>query len=85
MLEPRSVPCGAIRDLAQVFADPEVKERQIGRTMLRKTGEEVPVVSNPVRFSRTPIEYRYPPPRLGEDTEDILRELRDAVRSPCDR
>jgi crotonobetainyl-CoA:carnitine CoA-transferase CaiB-like acyl-CoA transferase len=28
-----------------------------------------------MRFSRTPIEYRLPPPTLGQHTEEVLRGL----------
>ena len=75
LLEPLGVPCGAIRDLAEVFAAPEVQARGLARTLRRSTGEEVPTVANPIRFSRTPVEYRSAPPRLGEHTEEVLAEL----------
>jgi formyl-CoA transferase/CoA:oxalate CoA-transferase len=32
-------------------------------------------LANPVRLADTPAEYRLPPPRLGEHTEAVLREL----------
>ena len=75
-LEPLAVPCGVIRDLAAVFADPEVRARGLATSIAREGGESVPTVANPIRFSRTPVTYRMPPPRLGEHTEGILRELR---------
>jgi crotonobetainyl-CoA:carnitine CoA-transferase CaiB-like acyl-CoA transferase len=28
-----------------------------------------------MRFSATPLEYRIPPPLLGEHTEEVLREV----------
>jgi crotonobetainyl-CoA:carnitine CoA-transferase CaiB-like acyl-CoA transferase len=33
----------------------------------------VPIVGNPIKFSATPIEYRRPPPLLGEHTREVLR------------
>jgi formyl-CoA transferase len=33
------------------------------------------MVRNPVTFSRTPVDLRQTPPRLGEHTEDVLRDL----------
>jgi crotonobetainyl-CoA:carnitine CoA-transferase CaiB-like acyl-CoA transferase len=32
-------------------------------------------IANPIRMSGTPIEYRYPPPLLGEHKAAILGEL----------
>lgn len=77
LLTPLGVPCGAIRDIAQVFASPEARERGLARELTRSTGEGVPTVANPIRFSRTPVTYRSAPPRLGEHTEEILAELAD--------
>jgi crotonobetainyl-CoA:carnitine CoA-transferase CaiB-like acyl-CoA transferase len=33
------------------------------------------LVANPIKFSRTPITYREPPPLLGQHTEEILRTV----------
>ena len=38
-------------------------------------GVAVPMIGNPIKFSRTPVEYRYPPPRLGEHTDAVLHDL----------
>lgn len=35
-------------------------------------------IANPMRLSSTPITYRFPPPMLGEHTEEILRDLQKA-------
>jgi len=35
-------------------------------------GGQVPQVRNPVLFSRTGLEYRDPPPLLGQHTEQVL-------------
>jgi crotonobetainyl-CoA:carnitine CoA-transferase CaiB-like acyl-CoA transferase len=33
-----------------------------------------PGVASPIRFSATPIQYELPPPRLGQHTDEVLRE-----------
>ncbi|MFQ5602680.1 MAG: CaiB/BaiF CoA transferase family protein [bacterium] len=33
------------------------------------------MLGNPMKFSHTPVSYRYPPPMLGEHTAEILTEL----------
>ncbi len=35
----------------------------------------IPLVANPIKFSRTPLTYEAPPPMLGEHTEAVLREV----------
>jgi glutaryl-CoA transferase len=34
-----------------------------------------PTVASPMRFSAAPIGYDRPPPRLGEHTHEVLREV----------
>lgn len=72
-LEEQSIGGGPINTLADVFADPQIKARGVVRHMRLGSGEEVPVLANPVRLSQTPVEYRLPPPLLGEHTDEILR------------
>ena len=35
----------------------------------------VPTVASPMRFSATPVEYKVPPPRLGQHTREVLNGL----------
>jgi crotonobetainyl-CoA:carnitine CoA-transferase CaiB-like acyl-CoA transferase len=36
---------------------------------------ELPLVVSPLKMSDTPVEYRLPPPLMGEHTAEVLREL----------
>jgi len=74
-LEKAGVPCGPINDLAQVFDNPQVQAREMRIAIEREDAGPVPLVRNPVRFSQTPTVARRAPPRLGEHTEDVLREV----------
>jgi crotonobetainyl-CoA:carnitine CoA-transferase CaiB-like acyl-CoA transferase len=73
-LEPVAVPCAPINDLAQVFADPQVRHREMRVDVPHASGATVPLVANPIRFSATPPRYDLAPPLLGQHTEEILRE-----------
>jgi crotonobetainyl-CoA:carnitine CoA-transferase CaiB-like acyl-CoA transferase len=72
-LEEQSIGGGPINRLHDVFEDPQIKARDVVRTMRHATGKDVPIVANPVRLSATPAEYRIAPPVLGEHTDEILR------------
>ena len=73
-LDAAQVPCGPINDLAQVFAEPQVRHRRLRMELPHPTAGSAPGVANPVRFSRSAIEYERAPPTLGADTAAVLRE-----------
>ena len=72
-LEVAQVPCGPINDLAQVFAEPQVRHRGLRMDLPHPTAGTAPGVRNPVRFSRTAVDYERAPPPLGADTAAELR------------
>ena len=43
------------------------------------------IVANPLKLSATPVEYRLGPPRVGEHTEEVLRELLSMQESDLQR
>jgi crotonobetainyl-CoA:carnitine CoA-transferase CaiB-like acyl-CoA transferase len=71
------VPAGPVNTIDQVFADPQVRARGMRIDMPRDgvEGGTVPMIGNPITFSGTPVDYRDPPPRLGEHTEEVLGTL----------
>ena len=69
------VPCGRINDIAQVFADPQVQHRGMRIEMEHPLAGTLPLVSNPMDLSATPVEYRRPPPLLGQHTDEVLGRL----------
>ena len=75
LLESVGVPCGPINRLDQVYADPQVRHRGMKIDVPHPLSGTVPLVANPIRFSRTPVSYGVPPPLLGEHTEEVLRDI----------
>jgi crotonobetainyl-CoA:carnitine CoA-transferase CaiB-like acyl-CoA transferase len=73
------VPAGPVNTLDQVFADPQVLARDMKVSMPYRGSAkgEVDLIGNPIRFSETPVEYRFAPPRAGQDSDAILEELLD--------
>jgi len=68
-------PCGPIHTLDKVFAEPQVQAREMLIEMKHPTIGWLPLVASPLKFSDTPVNYKLPPPRLGEHMEEILKEL----------
>ncbi|HET8610847.1 MAG TPA: CaiB/BaiF CoA-transferase family protein [Burkholderiales bacterium] len=74
-LQKADVPCGAVNDLAGVFADPQAQHRGMKIDLPHPAAGRAPTVANPIRLSQTPVEYRSAPPTLGQHTDDVLRSL----------
>ena len=75
MLETAGIPCGPINTLDKVFAEPQVEARDMLIHIQHSEIGDLRLVGSPLKFSETPVEYKLPPPRLGEDTEEVLKEL----------
>ena len=74
-LDAKGVPCGPIFDMEQVFADPQTEEYQLRRTVEHTKLGPIDLTGFPYDFASAPLEVRFPPPTLGEHTEEILGEL----------
>ncbi|MGB6241896.1 MAG: CaiB/BaiF CoA-transferase family protein [Castellaniella sp.] len=74
-LESRAVPCGPINTMEQVFDDVQVRARGLKIDMPHPEVGSVPLVASPIRLSDTPVDYRLPPPGLGEHTADVLVDV----------
>jgi crotonobetainyl-CoA:carnitine CoA-transferase CaiB-like acyl-CoA transferase len=75
LLDAAGVPNGPINDIAQVFAEPQVKARGVRIEVDHPVAGKLPMVASPMRFSETALEHKAPPPLLGEHTDAVLREL----------
>ena len=76
-MEKMKVPGGPINKLSEVFASNQVSEREMKIQMENKNSEKgfVELIGNPVKFSKTPVSYRHPPPFCGEHSDEILNEI----------
>jgi crotonobetainyl-CoA:carnitine CoA-transferase CaiB-like acyl-CoA transferase len=71
-LEAAKVPCGAINNLAEVFADPQVQSRGMVHTWEHPLNGAVQLVASPIKMSLTPPRTDLPPPLLGQHTDEVL-------------
>jgi crotonobetainyl-CoA:carnitine CoA-transferase CaiB-like acyl-CoA transferase len=67
------VPSSPVNDMAQVFADPQVRARGMQMDVAHPAAGSVSLVANPMRFSNLSLQEYTPPPRLGEHTREVLR------------
>jgi len=68
-------PCGPINTIDRVFRDPQVRAREMQIQMDSPSYGSLDLVASPMRLSASPVSYRLAPPSLGQDTQDVLREL----------
>jgi crotonobetainyl-CoA:carnitine CoA-transferase CaiB-like acyl-CoA transferase len=74
-MEAAGVPGGPINDLAEAFADPQVAHREMIDEWQHPLRDKLRLVASPIKMSATPTVKLRPPPRLGEHTQEVLREL----------
>jgi formyl-CoA transferase len=82
LLEDKAVPCGAINDIGQAFADAQVQARglklnqPLAPAIIDDTAiESIASVASPLRLSATPPVLHRAPPMLGEHTDEVLAGL----------
>ncbi|MCI3952826.1 MAG: hypothetical protein K0R53_2324 [Burkholderiales bacterium] len=75
LLEAAGVPNGPINNIDQVFEEPQVAARGMKIELDHPLAGKVPLVASPMRFSGTPLEFKSPPPTLGQHTDEILRGM----------
>ena len=74
-LKAAGVPCGAVRDLAEVYSDPQIIERAMVVASQHPVAGAIRQLGVPVKLGETPGAVRTPPPVLGQHTRDVLAEL----------
>lgn len=74
-LDAAEVPVGQVRDMAAVFADPQVRALGMLTSIEHPTIGRLPLTGLPWKLSATPGAIRRPPPLLGQHAEEVLSEL----------
>ena len=72
VLAARDIPAAPVNEVADVFADPEIRDRAVSAV------QGVPQVRHPARIDGRPLPMHVRPPRLGEHTA----EIRDRLAAP---
>jgi formyl-CoA transferase/CoA:oxalate CoA-transferase len=74
-LNAAGVPCGSVRDLKELFADPQIQARDMIAELEHAAAGSIKVVGTPIKLSETGGSVRTPPPVLGQHTGAILGGL----------
>ena len=69
------IPAAPLHTVAEALTDPQALARGMILEIKHPAIGAAKSIANPVKLSGTPVVYRLPPPRLGEHTEAILREI----------
>lgn len=73
------IPAGPINTIDDVFNDPQIAHRQMKVNIPHPLNDQLTLPGNPIKLSRTPVQYRQPPPRLGEHTEEVLKRFKKSI------
>jgi crotonobetainyl-CoA:carnitine CoA-transferase CaiB-like acyl-CoA transferase len=75
ILDREGIPCGLIKDVADVCTDPQILARDMVVQLQHPTAGPISVNGIPIKLSATPGEIKDAPPLLGEHTDDVLSEI----------
>ena len=69
------IPHGSVLSIKEAFDSEQARALGMTLDMTAQDGTDISVPRFPWRFGRTPARVRYPPPQIGEHTEEILAEV----------
>ncbi len=69
------VPCGSVREISEVLADPQIAAREMVAEVHHPTVGRTRVIGSPLKLSDTPPSVRTAPPMLGQHSDAVLTEL----------
>src|SRR5262245_59869478 len=75
LFEANDIPCGPINDYSQVFADKQVRAREMVVEVEHPALGRIRSLGSPIKMSATPPDVRRRAPLLGEHTDLVLGEL----------
>jgi formyl-CoA transferase len=75
VFQEKDVASGPVNTLRDLMSDDYLAATGFFQRYLHPSEGELVMTSNPIGFSVSPPNYRFPPPRPGEHTFDVLRDV----------
>ena len=73
LMREHGIPCGAVREVDEVCASPQLRARGMVQEMTHPVAGAITQLGNPMKLSRQDSSLRQPPPTLGQHTAKVLR------------
>ena len=77
LLRQHGIPIGPVNSVAEALAAEHTLARQMIVSHEHPTIGDLKTLGTPLKMHQTPTAVRYPPPRLGEHTQEVLAEYLD--------
>jgi len=74
-LEAKRIPCAPVNRFSEALSDPQVLHRNMIIELKHPDGPSTRGPGNPIKLSRTNEESFTPAPKLGQQTESVLRDV----------
>ncbi len=74
-LDEADIPCGPVNEVNEVFEDTQVRHRGMAVSVPHPLDAALKLIANPIRYSETPLTRYETPPMLGQNTNDVLRDV----------
>jgi len=73
--EAAGIPCARVADVATAARNEQLWHRDMLFRTHDSDGDELYLMGHPAKFSASPVTMRYAPPRLGEHTDEVMRDV----------
>ncbi len=72
LLLAENIPAAPVNDIPTILNDPQTRAREMVQTIERSTGEVLSLIGPVAKLSKTSAKIQFAPPRLGQDTAEVL-------------